>query len=107
MTSEQGKKVEQKTPLNQEQIKAQIAAIKANPELLNALKSDPEVAQPGLSDLKDTFGVEINKYGDIHFKKNMQQSCKHFSGISICAPLTMKFEEGKIVITPGAAKASA
>lgn len=80
-----------------------IAAIKANPELLNALKADAEISA-SISDLKSEFAVEVNRYGDIHFKKAMLQSLEHFAGLKAKTPLKMVFEQGKIVIVPAKTK---
>ena len=44
--------------------------------------------------------VRINKWGDIHVKKDMLASASHFSQINKGQELKMVFEKGKIVITP-------
>ncbi len=83
-------------------LKAQIEAIKSNKELLNALKADAEISA-NLSELKSSYEVEINRYGDIHFKKAMLQSLKHFSSLNACEKLQMQFEKDCIKISRKAA----
>ena len=89
---------------------------KKNPALFNAIvaKAKAEVRPAGkgrVYETKKVFnGMEINRHGDIHFKRVHTLSAKEFSGIEAGVkgltsdlnvpgtPLTMTFSKGKIVI---------
>ncbi len=86
-----------KAQMSKEQIAQEIAKIKANSELLNALKADTEISA-NLSELKAEYHIEINRYNDIHFKKAMLQSLKHFANLNQLQKLRMRFEKDRIVI---------
>jgi antitoxin component of MazEF toxin-antitoxin module len=45
------------------------------------------------------WNVEINKWGDIHFKKGMLASLNKFSNLKQGESLKVEFQDGKIVIT--------
>jgi len=91
----QGAKSEQKNLGSIDQA-AIIAALKASPELANAVKAELGVTEA--TALKSEWGVQLNKYGDIHFKKDMVQSLKHFAGLNPQSPLKMSFSQGTITI---------
>ena len=42
----------------------------------------------------------INKYGDMHLRKDMIESAKHFSGIVPGTKLRMTFEKNRIILVP-------
>ena len=91
-------KAENQAQISKEaQLKAEIEKIKQNKELLNALKNDAEISA-NLSELKNEYQIEINRYNDIHFKKAMLQSLKHFADIDQCKKLKMRFEKNRIII---------
>ncbi len=90
-------KAEQKAQIlsKEEQLKAQIDAIKQNRELMNALIADSSL---NLSDLKSEYLIEINNCSDIHFKKAMLQSLAHFANLHKLQKLKMRYEKDRIII---------
>lgn len=84
--------------MSQEQAQAQTSQATTAPATNPAPAPAQQPAQR-VVETRPVWDTEINRFGDIHFKKAMIASANKFSGFGQGDKLQIEFQEGKAIIS--------